>query len=146
MRYLLHITKKNELRARMEYLYKVFHMWFYLDGVVEDFIQLRSMPDIEKGICFITGHNFQVAELLDQKTLEADVLVLNTCFPKQFSKYTSSFRKMYICRPTDNNGQAKVHCGEDYGCHFEVLDSELDLAKSKKESTIDRIKESYLRL
>lgn len=145
MVYFLHKDMIAELKPRMEYLYQVFHLWYFVAKPIGDFIQLKQFPDIDDGVRFITGHNKQVEQMLCSNNIEAEVVVLNTCYPWQFKRYAKEYSRLYICHPSNQIGNAEPRNGNDFGLGFDVLDSELYLLRSKG-LLIDRLDESYYKI
>ena len=140
MTYYLYRDREDELGARVEYLYRVFHTYFLRCADVGGFICLKSFPFQDDDICFITAHNTQARALLSTG-LRAETLVLNCCFPKQFMRFCKKYR-VYFCR-VDERGFARFRSGSEYGTGFDVLDSELLLLYSGKEDVMEKIRDAY---
>ena len=90
MTYYLARDREDEVRARVEYLYRVFHPHFLRCADIGDFLCLKSFPFQDDGICFVTAHNNQAHALLSTG-LKAETVVLNSCFPKQFKEFTEKY-------------------------------------------------------
>ena len=96
MTYYLARDREDEMRVRVEYLYRVFHTHFLRCADIGDFLCLKSFPFQDDGICFVTAHNNQAHALLSTE-LAAETVVLNSCFPKQFKDFVGKYR-IYFCK------------------------------------------------
>lgn len=140
MTYYLSKSQEAEVDARMEYLKRVFHTQFARCSDVGEFICLRAYPFRTDDYCFITGHNNQVYRLLSTG-VQAETVVLNTCFPWQFRRFAKIY-SLFFCY-VDNRGFARPRWGRDYRTGFDILDSELLLLYSKKPDILARIQDAY---
>lgn len=130
----------DEVIARMEYLYRVFHAYFLRCTDVDDFVCLKSFPLQDDGICFVTAHNNQTYALLSSE-LDAETVVLNCCFPKQFEKFVGKYC-VYFCE-VDKWGYARFRSASEYGAGFDILDSELRMLYSTKTDTLGKVRDAY---
>ena len=94
MTYYLWKGKENEVMARVEYLKRVFHTHFLRCADEGDFVCLKSFPFRNDGICFVTGHNTHAHALLSNG-LQGETIVLNCCFPDQFTEFAGKYRLYY---------------------------------------------------
>lgn len=140
MTYLFHQSQIDELSARMEYLYRVFHTYFIRMPDEHGFIRLESFPFANDKIYMITGHNTDVHRVLS-KISQAETVIINSCFPEQFTCFLQK-HKIYFCK-TDSNGYARPRYGEKYGMGFDPLDSELLLLRSGKKSVVEKVSDAY---
>lgn len=140
MTYYLSRDREDEVSARVEYLYRVFHTHFLRCADVGDFICLKSFPFQDDGICFVTAHNNQAHALLSTE-LEAETVVLNCCFPKQFNEFTGKYR-VYFCK-VDEQGYARFRRASEYGTGFDILDSELLMLYSTKADVLGKVRDAY---
>lgn len=154
MTYYLHITQNSTLKARLKFLFRVFHVYFVKVNEERGFIKLQSFPFVDDGICFITGHAPDVSPFLKQR-IACKTLVLNTCFPEMFYDLSKDYEELFFCKisieiPKNRRAPARFvanrRLGSDYNMDFDILDSELLLLYSKAKNWFDRIKESYLQL
>src|SRR5699024_7591576 len=65
MRYLLHHSQLNELKARQAYLYDIFHMYFLPGKPEGSYIPLVPLGAKGPDVLFITGHTQQVHAYLN---------------------------------------------------------------------------------
>ncbi len=140
MTYYLSKVQEEEVTARMEYLYRVFHTHFTRCEDVDNFICLKAFPFRADDVCFVTGHNDVVRNFL-LRGINAEVLVINSCFPVQFRRFRKN-HEVYFCH-VDYDGQARLRSGEEYATGFDILDSELFLLNSKESAVIEKIKDAY---
>lgn len=140
MTYYLQKGQASEVKSRVEYLQRVFHTYFVRCEDEGDFLCLKSFPFQNDGICFVTGHDRQVYNLLSSG-LRAEVVVLNCCFPKKFVEFTDKYR-LYFCK-VDSDGYARPRWASEYGTGFDILDSELMLLYSDKADALGKIKDAY---
>lgn len=143
MTYYLSKDQEDEVPARMEYLKRVFHTQFVRCPDHGKFICLRAYPFRMDDYCFITGHNNQVYELLSTG-VQAETVVLNTCFPVQFLKFAKTY-SLYFCH-VDQRGFARPRWGVDFKTGFDILDSELLLLHSRKSDILAKIQYAYTAL
>lgn len=141
MTYYLWKGMENEVAARVEYLKRVFHTCFIRCADKGDFICLKSFPFKDDGVCFVTGHNSHAHALLSNG-LQEKTIVLNCCFPKQFSEFTTNHR-IYFCR-VDEQGFARFRRASEFATGFDILDSELLLLYSDKTDVMDKVRDAYV--
>ena len=140
MTYYLARDREDEVRARVEYLYRVFHTHFLRCADIGDFLCLKSFPFQDDGICFVTAHNNQAHALLSTE-LAAETVVLNSCFPKQFKNFVGKYR-IYFCK-VDERGCARFRSASEYGTGFDILDSELLMLYSGKVDVLGKVRDAY---
>lgn len=140
MTYYLSRDREDEVSARVEYLYRVFHTHFLRCADAGGFVCLKSFPFQEDGICFVTAHNNQAHSLLSME-LDAETVVLNCCFPKQFKEFVGKYR-VYFCK-VDERGYARFRRDIEYGTGFDILDSELLMLYSKKADVLGKVRDAY---
>lgn len=143
MTYYLSRDREGEVSARVEYLYRVFRTYFLRCADSGGFICLKSFPFHDDGICFVTAHN-NLAHALLSNGLNAETVVLNCCFPKQFMEFTGKHR-VYFCK-VDERGYARFRRASEYGTGFDILDSELLMLYSKKADVLGKVQDAYSRL
>ena len=143
MTYYLSKKQEDEVAARMEYLKRVFHTQFVRCPDVDGFICLRAYPFRADDYCFITGHNDEVFRLMSTE-VNAETVILNTCFPLQFLRFTKTY-SVYFCH-VDRYGFARPRWGVNHKTGFDILDSELLLLYSRKSGILSRIQDSYTAL
>ena len=76
--------------------------------------------------------------------VQAETVVLNTCFPVQFLKFTKT-HSLYFCH-VDQRGFARPRWGVDFKTGFDILDSELLLLHSRKSDILTKIQYAYTAL
>lgn len=140
MTYYLARDREDEMRVRVEYLYRVFHTHFLRCADIGDFLCLKSFPFQDDGICFVTAHNNQAHALLSTE-LAAETVVLNSCFPKQFKDFVGKYR-IYFCK-VDERGYARFRSASEYGTGFDILDSELLMLYSSKGDVLGKVRDAY---
>ena len=140
MTYYLARDREDEVSMRVEYLYRVFHTYFLRCADVGGFVCLKSFPFQDDGICFVTAHNYQARALLATE-LEAETVVLNSCFPKQFMEFVGKYR-VYFCK-VDERGAACFRSASEYGTGFDILDSELLMLYSSKTNVLGKVRDAY---
>ena len=140
MTYYLCKSKETEVSARVEYLNRVFHTLFVRCADDAGFICLKSFPFSDDGICFVTGHNTDAHALLT-RGVSAKTVVLNCCFPHQFTEFIDSYQ-LYFCR-VDADGFARPRWASEYGTGFDILDSELLLLNNDKVDMMAKIQYAY---
>lgn len=140
MTYYLARDREDEVRARVEYLYRVFHTHFLRCADIGDFLCLKSFPFQDDDICFVTAHNNQAHALLSTE-LAAETVVLNSCFPKQFKDFVGKYR-IYFCK-VDERGYARFRSASEYGTGFDILDSELLMLYSSKVDVLGKVRDAY---
>lgn len=140
MTYYLSRDREDEVSARVEYLYRVFHTHFLRCADAGGFVCLKSFPFQDDGICFVTAHNNQAYSLLSME-LDAETVVLNCCFPKQFKEFVGKYR-VYFCK-VDERGYARFRRAIEYGTGFDILDSELLMLYSKKADVLGKVRDAY---
>lgn len=144
MRYLLHETQRGELRARQQYLFDVFRMYFLPGKPEGGFIPLVPVGTGCPDILFITGHTDCVGNYL-QDTIEGipeKTIVITSCFGQLFRSYTA---KKVIYVPDLKQPLCRLRDGRPYGFDFSISDAELDFYNSSG-TVIDRVKSAYDRL
>ena len=140
MTYYLSRDREDEVSARVEYLYRVFHTHFLRCADAGGFVCLKSFPFQDDGICLVTAHNNQAQSLMSME-LDAETVVLNCCFPKQFKEFVGKY-SVYFCK-VDVRGYARFRRAIEYGTGFDILDSELLMLYSKKADVLGKVRDAY---
>ena len=144
MRYLLHETQRGELRARQQYLFDVFRMYFLPGKPEGGFIPLMPVGTSCPDIVFITGHTGYVESYLRSaaKSVPEKTVVITSCMGRSFKKYAAR-KEIYV--PDLKRPLCLLRDGRPYGFDFEISDAELDLYNSTGTIT-ERIQSAYKRL
>ena len=141
MRYLIHESQLNEMSARKEYLFDVFHL-FFLPGTPEG-SYIPFVPLGEKGldILFITGHTGSVFAYLDKMItkIPEKSIVITSCYGERFKKFANK-KNIYV--PKSCNELCCIRNGKPYGFDFNISDAELDFYNVQGD-IMSRIKSAY---
>ncbi len=126
MRYLLQSDFRDELAPRMEFLYDSFKLWFYPINIVDNFIQVTSIPsNIYPELLMIVGHNHPVKDYLITHSFPETLVVANTCDGDcNFKHVYLPGKKLYI--PFQNKRNlVDLLSGKEFGIDFDITESEL---------------------
>ena len=125
MRYLLHKTQLNELNARQEYLFDIFHLYFLPGKPEGSYIPLVPMGTKGPDILFITGHTNYVFDYMEQhyRHIPEHCIVVTSCLGRIFKKY--AYQKQFYV-PDLHTNYCYLHNGAPYGFGFDISDAELD--------------------
>ena len=144
MRYLIHESQLNEVRARCEYLYDVFKLYFLPgkpEGSYTPFIPVGSEGE---DILFITGHANYVHSYLDThlNCIPEKMIVVTSCLGQSFTKYA---RQKTIYVPDISKKYCDIRNGCAYGFDFMISDAELDFYNADGDIKT-KIEKAYMRL
>lgn len=144
MRYLLHETMRDEMKARQQYLFDVFKLYFLPGRPEGGFIPLLPVGKESIDVLFITGHVHQVMAYLEDyvKSVPEETIVITSCMGKLFTEFS---KKKVIYVPDLNSRLCLLRDGAPYGFGFDISDAELDFYNSSG-STMERIMSAYDRL
>jgi len=144
MRYLIHESQLNEARARCEYLYDVFKLYFLPGKPEGSYTPFVPVGDSGEDILFITGHTDCVHAYLNTylDSIPEKRIVITSCRGKSFSKYT---KKKTIYVPDIQKEYCDIRDGRAYGFDFKISDAELDFYNSSG-TTETRLEKAYTRL
>lgn len=145
MRYLLHKTQSNELKARQEYLYDIFGLYFLPGKPEGSYIPLIPMGVKGPDVLFITGHTNYVSDYMEQYYCQIPErnVVITSCMGQTFKKYVSKQRAIYA--PNSKGIFCCLHNGVPYGLNFDISDAELDFYNAEG-NIWSRLKAAYRRL
>lgn len=143
MRYLLEKSKFQEIPARCDYLYDIFHLYFLPRNKIDGFIPLVPLGTAEPSILFIIGHHNTVKNFLIKNinTLIEDTIVIISCLTKTFSIFKQSNKTLYISM-TDND-YSYTYLGSDYGFGFDITESELNFYNSSQKDIALRLNDAF---
>ena len=144
MRYLIHESQLYEARARCEYLYDIFHLYFLPgkpEGSYTPFVPVGSGVD---DILFITGHTGSVHAYLRAyvNTIPEKDIVITSCMGPSFKQYASK-KAIYV--PDVSKKYCDIRDGQAYGFGFKISDAELDFYNTDGDIKT-RIEKAYTRL
>lgn len=144
MRYLIHESQLDEARARCEYLYDVFKLYFLPGKPEGSYTPFVPVGNNEEDIMFITGHTNYVHSYLGMylNSIPEKEIVITSCMGESFSKYTS---KKVIYVPNISKKYCDIRDGHAYGFDFKISDAELDFYNAEGD-TKNRINKAYTRL
>ena len=144
MRYLLHETQREELKARQQYLYDVFKMYFIAGKSEYGFIIFNPVGTVYPDILFITGHTDAVKNYLKSAadSIPEKTIVITSCMGRSFRKYAAK-KDIYV--PNLTRDLCLLRDGRPYGFEFKVSDAELTLYNSSG-TILERIRAAYARL
>lgn len=144
MRYLIHESQLDEARARCEYLYDVFKLYFLPGKPEGSYTPFIPVGNNEEDIMFITGHANYVHSYLGMylNSIPEKEIVITSCMGESFSKYTS---KKVIYVPNISKKYCDIRDGHAYGFDFKISDAELDFYNAEGD-TKNRINKAYTRL
>ena len=146
MRYVIQTTFEQELNARKEYLYLVFHLWFIEVKRNKQFITLESIPSNTNDIYMITGHFPNVGSYIHSQRNEIGnkTVVINSCFPNSTLRQLN-LKNVFFSK-TDQEGYSKLRNGKAFGLDFNVTDSELNLLNAESNNIDMRIEKAYQKI
>ena len=144
MRYLLHESQRSELKARQQYLFDIFRMYFLPGEPEKRFIPLKPVGIGSPDILFITGHTNYVRDYLKEafKSIPEKIIIITSCMGYSFRKYAEE-KEIYV--PDSNRILCSLRDGRPYGFDFSISDAELNFYNSSG-TIIERIKSAYDRL
>lgn len=135
MRIILPKDKETEIKARLEYLFGVFNLYFMVKREDNYCIELTSIPYNTLDYLLIIGHNgFVERYMINRKdTMREENIVLISCELK-ILRYSNLFsdKNIYVSQESYQYGQTTCYKGQDYGFEFNISDAELDLYNSKE--------------
>lgn len=144
MRYLLHHSQLNELKARQAYLYDIFHMYFLPGKPEGSYIPLVPLGAKGLDVLFITGHTQQVHAYLNAyfNQIPERCIVITSCMGRYFKKFAAK-KEVYV--PDIRQIFCLLRDGRFYGFEFDISDAELDFYNASG-SIKQRIRSAYARL
>lgn len=139
MRYFLAETQIQEVKARCDYLFDIFGLYFIPQTKLDGFIPLVPIGTAEPSITFIIGHQDQVLHFLEDNIdqIFEETLVLVTCMAKTFKPFLKHKKKIYVSIAEDD--LSFRYYGKDYGFDFDLTESELDFYNSSKMDIFQRL-------
>lgn len=141
MRYLIHENQLNEMPARKDYLYDIFHL-FFLPGAPEGrYTPFNPLGEKGPDILFITGHMDSVFMYLDTMitNIPEKIIVITSCYGDQFRKFAYK-KKIYV--PKLHDEPCNIRSGKPFGFNFDISDAELDFYNAQGD-IITRIQSAY---
>ena len=144
MRYLIHESQLNEARARCEYLYDVFKLYFLPGKPEGSYTPFIPVGNSGEDILFITGHADYVHSYLGTRlnSIPEKEIVITSCMGQSFSKYTSR-KTIYV--PDACKKYCDIRDGYAYGFDFRISDEELDFYNADGDVR-ERLMKAYVRL
>jgi len=135
VRYLLEKSQYQEIAARCEYLYDIFHLYFLPHNKVDGFIPLVPIGTVEPSILFIVGH---------QDTLIENTIVIISCLTKSFQIFKYANKILYVS--VTENDYYYTYSGSDYGFGFDITKSEINFYNSLQKDIFLRLSDAFQRL
>lgn len=146
MRYLLSRNLKNELVARKNFIYEVFHLWMIPYNCDSKFIHLVSIPESHTDLCFIIGHNYEVERLLEEETIPEEIVVIITCNKGLHLDKMCLTKRLYLVHQ-DLDDFVYRYSGHEYGFDFNLTKSEIILYNCPKNLPIEeKINNGFTRI
>lgn len=133
------ITKSNvsnaEVKARMEYIYDLFHIYTLVDTVNsnKDITILKTIPENAIDLFMIIGHDSKTDEYIrvNYKKIKENNIVIIACNTARFSSL-KLLKDKNIFIPK-NDGIIDFYSGANYGFDFNITDEEVILYRNKNE-------------
>lgn len=146
MRYLLEKSQYQEIAARCEYLYDIFHLYFLPHNKVDGFIPLVPIGTVEPSILFIVGHQDTVKIFLEKNitTLIENTIVIISCLTKSFQIFKYANKILYVS--VTENDYSYTYSGSDYGFGFDITKSEINFYNSLQKDIFLRLGDAFQRL
>ncbi len=144
MRYLLHKSQAHELKARQEYLFDIFYLYFLPGKSEGSYIPLIPVGTKGPDVLFITGHTNYVADYMEiyYRQIPEHCIVVTSCLGRTFKKYT--FQKQFYV-PDLKADYCYLHSGIPYGFGFNISDAELDFYNAQG-NIWERLEVAYSKL
>ena len=144
MRYLIHESQLNEARARCEYLYDVFKLYFLPGKPEGSYTPFIPVGNNEEDILFITGHTPYVHAYLRAflASIPEKEIVITSCMGHSFVKYATE-RTLYV--PDVLKKYCDIRDGRAYGFDFRISDAELNFYNADGDVR-ERLMKAYVRL
>ena len=144
MRYLIHESQLDEARARCEYLYDVFKLYFLPGKPEENYTPFIPVGGGGEDILFITGHAKYVHSYLEMylDSIPEKEIVITSCMGRSFVKYATK-RTIYV--PDVLKNHCDIRDGHAYGFNFRISDAELDFYNADGDVR-ERLMKAYVRL
>lgn len=147
MRYFLRKGQQiDELTLRREYLYEVFKLWFVKAGEIGSFDVLEAFPYGRYDLLLIYGHNGEIAHLFEEHATELKEknIAIISCTAKEPEDYLLKGKNVFLA-PQDQ-GQAKLLAGKEFGFSFDITRAELQLYKSRIQDPIQKIEHIFTKI
>ena len=144
MRYLIHETQLHEIRARCDYLYYIFKLYFLPGKPEGKYTPLYPIGEKGPDILFITGHTPDIHIYLQKyfTSIPEKEIVITSCMGASFKRYAAK-KAIYV--PNINHKFCDCRNGEAYGFEFKISDAELNFCNA--EGNLSRkIETAYRRL
>lgn len=144
MRYLIHESQLDEARARCEYLYDVFKLYFLPGKPEGNYTPFIPVGGGGEDILFITGHTNCVHAYIEAylSTVPEKEIVITSCMGQSFKKYANR-KAIYV--PDISKKYCDLRDGQAYGFGFKISDAELDFYNADGDIKT-RIEKAYTRL
>ena len=124
----------DEVKARIQYIYDVFHIYTYVENIKNGRVTLKSMPSTGLDVMFIVGHSPNTNSFFEaqvQSLEEKDVIIIS-CNTKGMEKLGEKYRKnLYL--PTSAE-EVALYSGEKYKFGFDVTEEEILMYRNRKEA------------
>lgn len=144
MRYLIHESQLHEARARCEYLYDIFKLYFLPGKPEGSYTPFAPVGGGEEDVLFITGHTGFVHAYLKAYfgAIPEKEIVITSCMGTSFKQYASK-KTIYV--PDVSKNYCDIRDGQAYGFGFKISDAELDFYNADGDVK-SRIKKAYTHL
>jgi hypothetical protein len=145
------IAKNNvsskEIRARMEYIYDLFHIYTLKDNInsTKDIIVLKTIPESAIDLYMIVGHDRRTDEYIrdNYKKIKESNIVVIACNTSKFSSL-KLLKNKNIFLPK-NGGIIDFYDGTNYGFDFNTTDEEIMLYRNKNRNLYKMLNDTFER-
>lgn len=149
MKYIIAKSNVNskEIRARMEYIYDLFHIYTLKDNInsTKDIIVLKTIPASAIDLYMIVGHDRRTDEYIrdNYKKIKESNIVVIACNTSKFSSL-KLLKNKNIFLPK-NGGIIDFYDGTNYGFDFNITDEEIILYRNKNENLDKMLNDTFER-
>lgn len=135
----------NEIDARKKFVTDVFKVNLVVYKEDEKFVLYKSFPFGTVDILYIVGHNKNVADYIQNHTIEEKTIVIVACDLGCMEKYKIPNKTVFLSY-RDEYGLTRCRCGENYGFDFDPTVSELKLFNCNSRDIYERVSRSFDRI
>ncbi len=140
-------VSKEEVKARIQYIWEVFHIFAYIDysKSMKNGIVLKTIPESALDLFVIVGHSPDTNIFINNKISmikEKNVVVIS-CNTKTMENLSKIYKKnMYLpssCYEVD------IYHGENFGFDFEITKEEILMYRNKDKAYKEMLDDCYER-
>lgn len=140
MRYLLASSNTKEQELRQQFLFEVFHLWFFKCGNIGDFAILQSFPfNLYDDILIIYGHNYSIQQLIYENSNdihEKNIFIIS-CSLNDNRNYRIQGKNVFLAPQT--NRHIFLLRGSEFGFDFDVTEAELELYNNRDNDILNKL-------